>query len=135
MLAAAGECDAIARTPTPFEFAAHTSRFLTLFCFTLPLVLAPQMGWPAVPACTLVAYSLLAIDEMSAVIEAPFAGYLPLKEMFAALRGDVLEFIEGASAGAAEVAGAKAVSSKARVRRERCALAGALLRRARARCK
>lgn len=63
MLLVAGECDCIARTPTPFEYSTHTSRFLTLFCFTLPLVLAPLMGWVTVPAATLVAYSLLAIDE------------------------------------------------------------------------
>jgi predicted membrane chloride channel (bestrophin family) len=101
MLAAAGECDCIARTPTPFEFAAHTARFLTLFCFSLPLVLVPQMGWVAIPASTLVAYSLLAIDEMSAVIESPFTGYLPLRDMFAALRGDVLDFVGAFEGGGA----------------------------------
>ena len=93
MLAFAGACDAIARTPTPFEYSAHTSRFLTLFCFTLPLVLAPSMGFWAVPASCLVSYALLAIDEISAVVEAPFAGYLPMKELFAALRLDVAPFL------------------------------------------
>jgi putative membrane protein len=93
MLASAGACDAIARTPTPFEYSAHTSRFLTLFVFTLPLVLAPTMGLWTVPASSLVAYALLAIDEISAVVEAPFAGYLPMKELFAALRLDVTPFL------------------------------------------
>lgn len=93
MMACAGACDAIARTPTPFEYSAHTSRFLTLFCFTLPFVIAPSMGFWAVPASSLVAYALLAIDEISAVVEAPFAGYLPLKELFAALRLDVAPFL------------------------------------------
>ena len=63
MLLVAGECDCIARTPTPFEYSTHTSRFLTLFCFSLPLVLAPLMGWFTIPAAALVSYSLLAIDE------------------------------------------------------------------------
>lgn len=89
MMTSAGAMDCIARTPTPFEYSAHTSRFLTLFCFSLPLVLAPLMMWWCLPTVLLVAYALLAIDEISAVVEAPFQGYLPLKELFAALRLDL----------------------------------------------
>ena len=37
MMRCAGECDAIARTPTPYEYSAHTSRFLTLVRI-IPLV-------------------------------------------------------------------------------------------------
>ena len=58
------------------------------------------MGWFTVPAALLVSYSLLAIDEISAVVEAPFNGYLPLKEMYAALRRDVLEFLGEQQPGA-----------------------------------
>ena len=102
MLLSAGECDCIARTPTPVEFSTHTSRFLTLFCFTLPFVLAPQMGWWAVVASALVTYSVTAIDEISAVVESPFNGYLPMKEMFAALLKDVQseQFVGTDSGGA-----------------------------------
>lgn len=93
MLTAAGDADCIARTPTPVEYSQHTSRFLTLFCFSLPLVLTPTMGWLAVPTSLVVSYSLLAIDEISAVVESPFAGYLPLRELYAALRLDLTEFL------------------------------------------
>lgn len=65
LLKAAGDCETVARTPAPLEFGAHTSRFLTIFCFSLPLVLTPHLGWAAVPASSLVAYSLLAIDEFA----------------------------------------------------------------------
>ena len=99
MLLVAGECDCIARTPTPLEYSTHTARFLTLFCFTLPLVLAPLMGWFTIPASTLVAYSLQAIDEISAVVESPFNGYLPLNSLFGQLRQDMLQFV-GEAAGA-----------------------------------
>ena len=109
--------------------STHTARFLTLFCFTLPLVLAPLMGWFTIPASTLVAYSLQAIDEsassprscalasprevltacaarpsllrapVSAVVESPFNGYLPLNSLFGQLRQDMLQFV-GEPAGA-----------------------------------
>ena len=99
MLLSAGECDCIARTPTPVEYSTHTSRFLTLFCFTLPLVLAPSTGWWTIPVSVVVSYSLLAIDEISAVVESPFNGYLPLNQHFAALLRDIGEYI-GDSRGA-----------------------------------
>ena len=99
MLMTAGECDCIARTPTPVEYSTHTSRFLTVFCFTLPLVLAPTMGWWTVPASLVVSYSLLAIDEISAVVESPFNGYLPLNQHFAALLTDMLKEFLGEQRG------------------------------------
>ena len=99
MLMLMGECDCIARTPTPVEFSTHTSRFLTVICFTLPLVLAPTMGWWTVPASLIVSYALLAIDEISAVVESPFNGYLPLNQHFAALLKDVLNEFLGEQRG------------------------------------
>ena len=92
------QCESVARTPAPPIFSAHTSRFLTMFCFTLPLVLAPRMGIAAIPAASLVAYSLLAIDEIACLLEAPFNGYLPIKQLFAQLREDVLALVAEAGA-------------------------------------
>eukprot|EP00976_Prorocentrum_cordatum_P108413 1194838-Prorocentrum_minimum.AAC.1 len=65
MTAAAGRCESIGRTPHPIEYNYHGTRFLVVFCFTLPFVLAPLYGWNAVLVSMLVSYSLMGIMELS----------------------------------------------------------------------
>ena len=89
MSGAAGSCESLGRTPTPIEYHYHCTRVLVLFCFSLPFVLAPLHGWAAVLTCTLVSFSLMGLDEIASVVEAPFQGYLPLKALWAGLRSDV----------------------------------------------
>ena len=55
--------------------------------------MATAHGRRTIPSCLLVAYALLAIDEISAVIEAPFHGYLPMKELYAKLLLDVGPYV------------------------------------------
>jgi len=76
-----GGCERILRTPVPFAYAHHIKGFLTLFCFTVPLALLPQMGDYTAVASAIVAYALFGIDEIGVEIEDPFgydANDLPL---------------------------------------------------------
>jgi putative membrane protein len=81
MLDALGGCERILRTPVPFAYAHHIKGFLTIFCFTVPLALLPQMGWYTALAAAIVAYAMFGIDEIGVEIEDPFgydANDLPL---------------------------------------------------------
>jgi ion channel-forming bestrophin family protein len=81
ILDALGGCERILRTPVPFAYAHHIKGFLTIFCFTVPLALLPQMGWYTAVAAAIVAYAMFGIDEIGVEIEDPFgydANDLPL---------------------------------------------------------
>eukprot|EP00871_Galdieria_phlegrea_P001813 jgi/Galph1/2632/GphlegSOOS_G1299.1 len=85
-------CERIINTPVPLGYSRHTSRFLSLWCFTLPLLLVPQIGFLTVPATIFVGWSLFAIEEIGHVIEDPFlegAQKLPVKAMISSYMADV----------------------------------------------
>ena len=69
----------IVQTPVPLHYARHTSRFLSVWCFTLPLCLAPMVP-PAVlpPVVALVSWALLGLREIGLLIEDPFTRSLQL---------------------------------------------------------
>lgn len=89
MASASGECECLGRTPTPLEYHVHCTRFLVIFCFSLPFNLAPTLGWSSILVCFLISYSLMGLDEIASVVETPFQGYLPIKALWAGLRSDV----------------------------------------------
>ena len=95
---ALGNCEKVALTPIPYEFAAHTSRFLTLFCFGLPLLLVDPMGAASIPYTALISFSLLGIEAVGSQMEAPFSGPVALDDGVAVLRADVMEMIERSNA-------------------------------------
>jgi putative membrane protein len=67
-----GACERIVQTPVPLSYARHTSRFLTLFCFTAPIALVQEMGASVIPFVTLMSWSLFGIQEIGMMIEDPF---------------------------------------------------------------
>lgn len=69
---ALGGCERILRTPIPLSYSRHTSRALSLWCGTLPLVLAPLLGWAALPAMAVLCWTLFGIEEIGHLIEQPF---------------------------------------------------------------
>jgi len=74
---AMGACERIHRTPIPTAFTRHTSRFLTLWCNAMPLVLWPIVG-PATPVASLfVAWALMGTEDIGVQVEEPF-DVLPL---------------------------------------------------------
>jgi len=67
-----GACERILRTPLPLSYSRHTSRFLTIWCLGLPLVLEPVLGWMMIPAVAIICWALFAIEEIGHLIEMPF---------------------------------------------------------------
>ncbi|KAK3285486.1 hypothetical protein CYMTET_6916 [Cymbomonas tetramitiformis] len=93
LVEAVGMCEKVARTPMPRELTRHTSRFLSLWCLTLPVMLVPKMGVFAIPAVTLISYALMGIEHIASMVESPFESYLPLEDMTILLKADVLEML------------------------------------------
>uniref|UniRef100_A0A7S2MNL7 Bestrophin homolog n=1 Tax=Octactis speculum TaxID=3111310 RepID=A0A7S2MNL7_9STRA len=66
-----GVCERIRAAPVPYSYSRHTSRFLSVWIATLPLVLpAPPAALPFLVA--FVAWALLSIEEIGHIIEEPF---------------------------------------------------------------
>merc|ERR1712167_111244 len=77
----------IVQTPVPLHYARHTSRFLSVWCFTLPLCLAPTL--PAVVG--LASWALLGLREIGLLIENPFRRSLQLTQCTDALGREIDE--------------------------------------------
>jgi len=58
----------------PLTYSRHTSRSLTLWCGTLPLVLVDMLGLAALPAMAGLCWCLFGIEELGHLIEQPFQG-------------------------------------------------------------
>jgi ion channel-forming bestrophin family protein len=91
-----GACERICSTPVPLSYSRHTTRLLSLFLITLPLVLVGQPGgtFYTVPSVVFVTWALSGIDEVAHLIEDPFLGKavsLQLEQICAKIQRDVLE--------------------------------------------
>ncbi|CAN0483264.1 unnamed protein product, partial [Hapterophycus canaliculatus] len=53
-------------------FSRHTSRFLTVYGFTLPVVLVPHTELFTAPVVAAVCWGLFSIEEIAYFIEQPF---------------------------------------------------------------
>jgi predicted membrane chloride channel (bestrophin family) len=67
-----GSCERIVRSPVPVVYSRHTSRFLSIFCFSLPFLLLPSMGLLTIPVVTFFSWALYSIEEIGHAIENPF---------------------------------------------------------------
>lgn len=68
-------CEKILRTPVPWTYSRHTSRFLTLWLGTLPYALVGTMKpWLVVAIVAAASYCMLGIEEIGHLIEQPFLG-------------------------------------------------------------
>lgn len=87
-----GMAERILLTPVPASYSRHTSRFLSLYTFTLPFVLVQTMGVLTVPAIAAIGWGLFSIEEIGHLIEEPFAAstnQLPLDKMTRTISRDV----------------------------------------------
>lgn len=74
LVGALSQCEKIVRTPVPWSYSRHTSRFLTLWCGTLPFPLVGIKGWLTLPLVAVVCWCLFGIEEIGHLIEQPFSG-------------------------------------------------------------
>ena len=65
-----GACERIVQTPVPLTYARHTSRFLSLFCLSMPIALVEELGGYIVPFVTFVSWALFGILEIGMMIGA-----------------------------------------------------------------
>ena len=76
LLDTASCCEKILRTPVPWTYSRHTSRFLTLWMSTLPFALLGTVrSWALLVGIVFASsYCLFGIEEISHLIEQPFLG-------------------------------------------------------------
>lgn len=68
-------CEKILRTPVPWTYSRHTSRFLTLWMGTLPFALVGTLNRSLTLAVVVAAsYCMFGIEEIGHLIEQPFVG-------------------------------------------------------------
>eukprot|EP00741_Cyanophora_paradoxa_P019210 tig00000215_g18546.t1 len=60
-----GACERIIKTPIPLSYSRHCSRFLTLWCATLPFVLVRDLGWAIIPVTAMLTYAVVGIEVRS----------------------------------------------------------------------
>ena len=58
---AATACERIVKQPVPLAYTRHTSRFLSLYLFSLPLALISSLGWYSVITMLFVSWSFVSI--------------------------------------------------------------------------
>lgn len=83
----------IAQTPVPLHYARHTSRFLSLYSFLLPLAIVDKMGLLTVPATAFIVWALFGLREIGTLIENPFSRPLQLQIVSDTLALDVREAV------------------------------------------
>jgi putative membrane protein len=89
-----GGCERILKTPLPRAYGINIRRFILLFLATLPFSLLDVVGWLTPLVEFLVAYPILALDEIGVELQNPFSprnlGHLPLDEICLTIERDVL---------------------------------------------
>jgi len=74
---AMGACERVHKTPIPTAFTRHSSRFLTVWCNAMPLVLWPIVGNCTPLAAVFVSWAMLGTEDIGVQVEEPF-DVLPL---------------------------------------------------------
>nr|AFA52595.1 hypothetical protein [Vaucheria litorea] len=67
-----GLCERILNTPVPRSYSRHTSRLLTVFLLTLPIVLVPHTEFGTPLVVLLMGWGMLSIEGIAYLIEQPF---------------------------------------------------------------
>jgi len=93
--ASVGAAERIAQTPVPLHYARHALRFLTIWCFALPLALVEQLGLLTVPATAFIVWALYGLREIGTLIENPFSRPLQLQIVSDTTTIDVRETVDG----------------------------------------
>ena len=60
-----GASERVVRSMLPPPYSIHTSRFLSVWCFTLPVVLVAVLDWLMIPVVVIICWSLFIIEEVA----------------------------------------------------------------------
>jgi putative membrane protein len=80
-----GGCNRIKTTPMPFAYSLHLKLFIFVYILSLPLGLAKDLDYWAVPAIMIVFYAMVGLEMIGEEIENPFgmdANDIPLDSIF-----------------------------------------------------
>ena len=103
-----GACERILKTPLPRVYSIKIRRFILLFLMTLPLALLHRLNsdWLVPGLTVLVAYPLLALDQMGIELENPFSkrnlSHLPLDNISETIERNLFGFLKGVQAKGAD---------------------------------
>jgi ion channel-forming bestrophin family protein len=93
-----GGCERILKTPYPRIHTIKLRRFILLYLLGMPLAIASSSATLMSSVTMLVAYPLLAIDQISYELENPFAkdrsSHLPLGTICKTIEGNLLALLE-----------------------------------------
>lgn len=93
-----GGCERILKTPYPRVHSIKLRRFILLYLLGLPMAIASSSPVLMSAVTMLVAYPLLAIDQISQELENPFAkdraSHLPLDTICKTIEGNLLALLE-----------------------------------------
>eukprot|EP01038_Epipyxis_sp_PR26KG_P007877 gene7877-10693_t len=94
-------CERIVKQPVPLAYTRHTSRFLSLYLFSLPFALIKDLNWWSVPVMSAFCWSFACIQEIGLFIEDPFNkefNLIPLSRIITVIESDLSEMLDGAIA-------------------------------------
>lgn len=93
-----GGCERILRTPLAQAFSIKIRRFLFLYLLFLPIAIVDAAGMLTPLVVFLVAYPLLALDQIGVELENPFSkerlNHLPLEQISETIRSNVMASID-----------------------------------------
>jgi putative membrane protein len=93
-----GGCERILKTPLPHIHTVKLRRFIVLYLLALPIAVVEPLWWLPGLVTALVAYPLLAIDQIAVELENPFSpsnlNHLPLDALCDTLESNLLALLE-----------------------------------------
>ena len=88
-----GASERIVQTPVPLHYVHYTSRFLSTWCFALPLCLVSRLGLLTAPLMAFVSWALFGLREIGVLIENPFQRSLQIQTLSHSIRVDVSDML------------------------------------------
>lgn len=89
-----GACERILKTPIPLVIAIKVRRFILLFLLFVPFVLMQKVGWYTPEIMVVIAYPLLALDQIGVELQSPFSkqnlSHLPLDDIATMIEEDLI---------------------------------------------
>ena len=93
-----GACERILKTPLAPAYVVLIRRFIVLFLATLPFALLRRVEWLTPFVTTLVAYPILALDQISDDLQRPFLmhtiNHLPLNDITTNIESNLLDLLK-----------------------------------------
>lgn len=93
-----GACERILSAPLPVAYSVHIRRFIFVYLATLPFALQSKITWLSPLVTALVAYPILALDQIGTELQNPFSvhnmGHLPLDEISMKIEKNLLALLE-----------------------------------------